>query len=71
MKLRRKLRDINWHSTAEVNAYYKGILAAASFAGEYNGLCHHPCRLDDCILAKFNLIRGKPRRNRKMSWKKS
>lgn len=64
----RKLKPVDFNNPAEYNAYLAGVQAAAEFAGQYNSLTHHPCRLDDCILAKFNQIKGKPRRNRKMSW---
>lgn len=64
-KLRWKLKPMDWNNSAEVNAYRHGVIAAASFAGEYNGVTHHPCHLEDCILAKFNLIEGtKLRRNK-------
>lgn len=67
MKIKKTL-PIDWNNPREVNAWQVGIQSAAEFAGQYNSLTHHPCRLDDCILAKFNQIPGKPRRNRKMKW---
>jgi hypothetical protein len=47
-------------------AYQLGIRAAAELAGRmYDSTSTHVFRIEDCILAKFNMINGKPRRNRK------
>ena len=43
--------------------FRRGVAAAAELAGSYNASSTHPYRLDDCILAKLNVRRAKPRRN--------
>jgi hypothetical protein len=45
------------------SAYRQGVLAAADVAATYNASTTHPHRLDDCILAKLNLRKQKPRAN--------
>lgn len=45
--------------------YRAGAQEAASVADAYNGSTTHGHRLGDCILAKLNLRKGKPRRNQK------
>lgn len=44
--------------------YRRGARAAAVVAATYNASSTHLHRLDDCILAKLNLLKGKVRRNR-------
>lgn len=45
--------------------YVAGIKAAAGIAADYNSSSDHPYRLDDCILAKLNVSRRRPRLNPK------
>lgn len=45
-------------------SYRYGILVAAELASEYDASSTHPYRLVDCILAKLNLLIGKPRKNK-------
>ena len=45
--------------------FKKGVRAAARVAADYNGSTTHDYRLDDCIAAKLNVGRSKPRRNKK------
>jgi hypothetical protein len=42
-----------------------GAIHAADIADQYNSSSSHPYRLGDCILAKMNISRAKPRINRK------
>lgn len=51
--------------TMKQNEFVRGAKAAASVAEQYNGATTHLYRLEDCILAKLNIGRRKPRRNRK------
>lgn len=44
--------------------FQRGVRAAADVARSYDSTSTHPYRLDDCILAKLNVGRRKPRRNR-------
>lgn len=45
--------------------FKRGAIVAADIAATYNSSTTHPYRLDDCILAKMNIIgRQKPRRNK-------
>jgi len=46
--------------------FQRGVRAAADVAQSYDSTSTHPYRLDDCILAKLNVGRRKPRRNRKV-----
>lgn len=46
--------------------FQRGARAAADVARSYNSTSTHPYRLDDCILAKLNVSRRKPRLNRKV-----
>jgi hypothetical protein len=41
-------------------------MAAADVAATYDSTSTHPYRLGDCILAKLNVGRQKPRRNRQV-----
>lgn len=43
--------------------FRKGVTFAASVADDYNGSTTHPYRLGDCIMAKLNLRRQRPRKN--------
>lgn len=43
--------------------FQQGAVAAADLACGYNASSTHPYRLDDCILAKLNIRKQKPRRN--------
>lgn len=45
--------------------FKRGAIAAASVADSYDSTSTHPYRLGDCILAKLNIRRGKPRINRR------
>jgi hypothetical protein len=44
--------------------FRRGAVAAANVAASYDSTSTHPYRLADCILAKLNIGRRKPRRNR-------
>ena len=44
--------------------FQRGVRAAADVARAYDSTSTHPYRLDDCILAKLNVGRRKPRKNR-------
>lgn len=44
--------------------FQRGAVAAAAIAETYDSASTHPYRLGDCILAKLNVSRRKPRRNR-------
>ena len=46
--------------------FQRGVRAAADVAQSYDSTSTHPYRLDDCILAKLNVSRRKPRRNRQV-----
>lgn len=46
--------------------FQRGVQAAADVARSYDSTSTHPYRLDDCILAKLNVSRRKPRRNRQV-----
>lgn len=47
--------------------FKRGVEVAASFASEYDSSSTHAYRLEDCILAKFNLHpRKKPRANKRV-----
>jgi hypothetical protein len=41
-----------------------GIRAAATFIGEFDRQIKHPFKMEDCVLAKFNLINRRPRRKK-------
>ena len=43
--------------------FQRGVRAAADIARSYDSTSTHPYRLDDCILAKLNVGRRKPRKN--------
>lgn len=43
--------------------FMRGVRQAAEIAEAFNATTTHPYRLGDCILAKLNVRRGKPRRN--------
>lgn len=45
--------------------FHRGALAAASVADTYDSTSTHPYRLGDCILAKLNIRKQKPRINRR------
>lgn len=45
--------------------FIRGARAAADLAHQYDGSSAHGHRLDDCILHKLNIRRGKPRKNKK------
>lgn len=49
----------------DVPSYQYGILVAAELASEYDGSSIHGYRLGDCILAKLNLLKGEPRKNKR------
>ena len=44
--------------------FQRGVVAAAEIAAAYDSTSTHPYRLGDCILAKLNVSKRKPRRNR-------
>ena len=46
--------------------FQQGVMAAADVAKAYDSTSTHPYRLADCILAKLNVGRQKPRRNRQV-----
>lgn len=46
--------------------FQQGVMAAADVAKAYDSTSTHPYRLGDCILAKLNVGRKKPRRNRQV-----
>jgi len=46
--------------------FRRGVVTAADVADAYNAESTHPHRLGDCILAKLNVGRRKPRRNRQV-----
>lgn len=46
-------------------SYRYGILVAAELASQYDGSSIHPYRLEDCILAKLNLLKGRLRKNKR------
>ena len=48
------------------NEFQQGVMAAADVAKAYDSTSTHPYRLADCILAKLNVGRRKPRRNRQV-----
>ena len=45
-------------------AYLRGVKAAAQFIGEWDSQINHPYRMEDVILCKFNIRRGKPRKKK-------
>lgn len=47
-----------------VAGFQRGVIAAADVAASYDSTSTHPYRLADCILAKLNISKRKPRRNR-------
>lgn len=48
----------------KLSEFRRGVVAAADVAAAYDSTSTHPYRLGDCILAKLNVGRRKPRRNR-------
>ena len=48
------------------NEFQRGVVAAADVAASYDSTSTHPYRLGDCILAKLNVGKRKPRRNRQI-----
>jgi hypothetical protein len=46
--------------------FQRGVIAAADVAAAYDSTSTHPYRLGDCILAKLNVGKRKPRRNRQV-----
>lgn len=44
--------------------FQQGAIAAANLAATYDSSSTHPYRLSDCILAKLNIRKRTPRRNR-------
>lgn len=44
--------------------FQRGVIAAAGVAESYDSTSTHPYRLGDCILAKLNVAKRAPRRNR-------
>lgn len=45
------------------DSFQSGAIAAADVADGYNSTSSHPYRLGDCILAKMNIGKRKPRAN--------
>jgi hypothetical protein len=46
------------------DGFVAGIKAVADYVEQFNRQLDHPYRLDDCVLAKFNVTKRKrPRRN--------
>lgn len=43
----------------------EGIRLAADVAKDYDSLSSHPYRVSDCILGKLNVMKGRPRKNRR------
>lgn len=43
--------------------YRRGIEAAASFVEQFDKYVNHDYLLSECILSKFNIMKGKPRKN--------
>jgi hypothetical protein len=50
----------------KLSEFQRGVVAAADVAAAYDSTSTHPYRLGDCILAKLNVGKRKPRRNRKV-----
>jgi len=48
----------------EKKAYVAGIKAAAGYVADFDKLVDHEFKLSDCILAKFNILKRRVRRNR-------
>jgi len=46
--------------------FQRGICVAADVARSFDSTSTHPYRLGDCILAKLNVSKRKPRRNRQV-----
>ena len=53
--------------TPKPNNFQLGAKAAAAVADMYNASSSHPYRLGDCILAKLNIGKRKPRINKQPS----
>lgn len=45
--------------------YRKGIEAAAAFVSSFDSCVNHDWLLSECILSKFNIMSGRPRRNKR------
>lgn len=43
----------------------RGIRLAASVASDYDKYNSHPYLVSDCILGKLNVLKGRPRKNKK------
>ncbi len=59
-----RARELARRARGQDRAFARGARAASEVADGYNGSSTHDHRLGDCILAKLNMRRGRPRRNR-------
>jgi hypothetical protein len=68
---RLRLKDLQRDAKIIVNystyseGYRKGIEAAASFVEQFDKYVNHDYLLSECILSKFNVMKGKPRKNKR------
>lgn len=58
------MNKMNKKSFTRSKEYLRGVRDAAVIADDYNSSTIHRYRLGDCILAKLNVIKGEPRKNK-------
>lgn len=57
------MRKIERPRTVDRASFNYGVMIAAEVASDYDKTNSHPCLVSDCILAKLNLWKGRPRKN--------
>lgn len=55
--------DFSTYDDGFKQGYRKGIEAAASFVEQFDKYVNHDYLLSECILSKFNIMKGRPRKN--------
>ena len=67
--------DFASYEDGRQEGYRAGLRAAAEFVSQFDKYVNHDYLLSECILSKFNIMKGKPRRNKRKHvivglWKK-
>lgn len=57
--------DFSTYEEGRRDGYRQGIEAAASFVEQFDQLVNHDYLLSECILSKFNIMPGRPHRNKR------
>lgn len=57
-------RSVKRPLSIDTPSFRYGIYLAATVAADYDKYNSHPFLVSDCILAKLNVIKGKPRKNK-------